>query len=116
MLLKILEPHNTLIHKVTLKNYRCFGERQTATLAPLTLLVGENNAGKSSFMAMIRVLLKLAGGRTSNFQKEPFDLGTISNMSMMVRKHLRLDSVHEFLSLQVNRVLKCLKLLIANIV
>ena len=79
-MLKIFEPHNTLIHKVTLRNYRCFGERQTATLAPLTLLVGENNAGKSSFMAMIRVLLKIAGGRASNFQEEPFDLGTFSNI------------------------------------
>ncbi len=79
-MLKILEPNNTLIHKVTLKNYRCFSERQIAKLAPLTLLVGENNAGKSSFMAMIRVLLKIAGGKTSNFKEEPFDLGTFSNI------------------------------------
>ena len=42
--------------KITLKNYRCFREKQTIRLAPLTLLVGENSTGKTSFMAMIRAL------------------------------------------------------------
>ena len=42
--------------KITLKNYRCFREEQTARLAPLTLLVGENSTGKTSFLAMIRAL------------------------------------------------------------
>ena len=41
---------------VTLKNFRCFRKEQTARLAPLTLLVGENSTGKTSFMAMIRAL------------------------------------------------------------
>ena len=42
--------------KITLKNYRCFHGKQTARLAPLTLLVGENSTGKTSLMAMIRAL------------------------------------------------------------
>ena len=42
--------------EITLKNFRCFREEQTARLAPLTLLVGENSTGKTSFMAMIRAL------------------------------------------------------------
>ena len=33
--------------KITLKNYRCFREEQTARLASLTLLVGENSTGWS---------------------------------------------------------------------
>ena len=42
---------------ITLENFRCFRERQTAArLAPLTLLVGENSTGKTSFMALIRAL------------------------------------------------------------
>ena len=45
---------------ITLKDYRCFHEQQTARLAPLTLLVGENSTGKTSFMAMMRVLWDLA--------------------------------------------------------
>ena len=42
--------------QITLKDYRCFHEEQTARLAPLTLLVGENSTGKTSFLAMIRAL------------------------------------------------------------
>ena len=38
--------------QVWLKNFRCFREEQTARLAPLTLLVGENSTGKTSFMAL----------------------------------------------------------------
>ena len=45
---------------LTLKDFRCFHEEQTARLAPLTLLVGENSTGKTSFMAMIRALLEYA--------------------------------------------------------
>ena len=32
--------------KIRLKNYRCFRDEQTARLAPLTMLVGENSTGK----------------------------------------------------------------------
>ena len=49
-----------MIDKIMLKNFRCFREAQTARLAPLTLLVGENSTGKTSFMAMIRALWDLA--------------------------------------------------------
>ena len=35
-----------ILESVILKNYRCFHEEQTARLAPLTLLVGENSTGK----------------------------------------------------------------------
>ena len=46
--------------QITLKNFRCFREEQTARLAPLTLLVGENSTGKTSVMAMIRALWDVA--------------------------------------------------------
>ncbi len=42
--------------QITIKNFRCFRDKQTARLAPLTLLVGENSTGKTSFMALIRAL------------------------------------------------------------
>ena len=35
--------------EIRLRDYRCFREEQTARLAPLTLLVGENSTGKTSF-------------------------------------------------------------------
>lgn len=37
------------IDRITLKNFRCFRGEQTARLAPLTLLVGENSIGRTSF-------------------------------------------------------------------
>ena len=63
--------------RITLKNFRCFRDEQTARLAPLTLLVGENSTGKTSFMAMIRALWDIAYGlRIPDFKEEPYDLGS----------------------------------------
>lgn len=44
------------MNRITLENYRCFREEQNVVLAPLTLLVGDNSTGKTSFLAMIRAL------------------------------------------------------------
>ena len=61
---------------VTVKNYRCFGEEQSARLAPLTLLVGENSTGKTSFLAMVRALWQVSyESLVPDFQQPPYDLG-----------------------------------------
>ena len=68
--------------EITLKNFRCFREEQTARLAPLTLLVGENSTGKTSFMAMIRALWDAAYRRTDpDFKEEPYDLGSFDEIA-----------------------------------
>ena len=62
---------------ITLENYRCFGEKQTARLAPPTLLVGENSTGKTSFLALIRALWDVVvAERVPNFREPPYDLGS----------------------------------------
>ena len=67
--------------KITLKNFRCFRGEQTVRLAPLTLLVGENSTGKTSFMAMIRALWDIAyQQRTPDFKEEPYDLGSFDEI------------------------------------
>ncbi len=67
---------------LTLKDFRCFHEEQTARLAPLTLLVGENSTGKTSFMAMIRALVDYAvKGVVPDFKKEPYDLGSFDEIA-----------------------------------
>ena len=48
------------MESVTVKNFRCFREEQTARLAPLTFLVGENSTGKTSFLALLRALWDVA--------------------------------------------------------
>ena len=68
--------------QVTLKNFRCFREEQTARLAPLTLLVGENSTGKTSFMAMIRALWDVCYRfRVPDFKEEPYDLGSFDEIA-----------------------------------
>ena len=64
--------------RITLKNYRCFGsEEQSARLAPLTLLVGPNSTGKTSFLALIRALWDVAfRDAVPNFREAPYDLGS----------------------------------------
>lgn len=66
---------------VTLKNYRCFRDEQTARLAPLTLLVGENSTGKTSFLAILRALWDVAfADRVPDFREEPYDLGSFEDI------------------------------------
>ena len=67
--------------KIRLQNYRCFGAEQTARLAPLTLLVGPNNTGKTSFLALIRALWDVAFREVvPNFREEPYDLGSFEDI------------------------------------
>ena len=70
------------MNEIRLKNFRCFRNEQTARLAPLTLLVGENSTGKTSFMAMIRILSDMAYRSMSpNFKEEPYDLGSFDEIA-----------------------------------
>ena len=68
--------------RIWLKNYRCFREKQEARLAPLTLLVGDNSTGKTSFLAMVRALWDFAYGRqTPDFKEEPYELGSFEDIA-----------------------------------
>lgn len=70
------------MYEVTLENFRCFRERQTARLAPVTLLVGENSTGKTSFLALIRALQDVAYGlQAPDFKEEPYDLGSFDEIA-----------------------------------
>ena len=67
--------------RIFLENYRCFREPQSAQLAPLTLLVGENSTGKTSFLALIRALWDVAfHNEVPDFREEPYDLGTFADV------------------------------------
>ena len=67
---------------ITLEKYRCFHDKQTARLAPLTLLVGENSTGKTSFLALIRALWDIEfEGIVPNFKKPPYDLGSFDEIA-----------------------------------
>lgn len=66
---------------LTARDFRCF-HRVEARLAPLTLLVGENGAGKTSFLALARALLDSGYGfRIPDFREPPYDLGTFRDIA-----------------------------------
>ena len=68
--------------RLTLKNYRCFRDEQSVRLAPLTLLVGENSTGKTSFLALIKALCEVAyRNQIPNFKEEPYDLGSFDEIA-----------------------------------
>jgi len=70
------------MNKITLENFRCFRGKQEARLAPLTLLVGENSTGKTSFLALVRALWDAAyGNAVPDFKKSPYDLGTFDEIA-----------------------------------
>ena len=67
--------------RVTLQNYRCFRDKQSARLAPLTFLVGENSTGKTSFLALLRALWQVAfQDRIPDFRQPPYDLGSFEDV------------------------------------
>ena len=69
------------MESVTVKNFRCFREEQTARLAPLTFLVGENSTGKTSFLALLRALWDVAFREVApDFREPPYDLGSFGDI------------------------------------
>ena len=44
------------ITQFTMEEVRCFSERQTLEIRPLTFLVGENSTGKTTALACFHVL------------------------------------------------------------
>ena len=74
--------------QVTLDNYRYFQERQIAPLAPLTLLVGDNSTGNTSFLVMILALrrhektIHQSTCRIQKFAPTPTNFGTLPLINM----------------------------------
>ncbi len=67
--------------EVLVRDFRCFRDEQTAVLAPLTLVVGTNSTGKTSFLALLRAMLDAVyGHRSPDFKEEPYDLGSFDEI------------------------------------
>ena len=81
--------------EIRLRDFRCFHERQTARLAPLTLLVGENSTGKTSFLAAVQAVWDAAyGSGAPDFRRAPFDLGAFPEI--VHRRGGRANSANSF--------------------
>ena len=81
--------------EIRLRDFRCFHERHTARLAPLTLLVGENSTGKTSFLAAVQAIWDAAhGSGAPDFRRTPFDLGAFPEI--VHRRGGRANSANSF--------------------
>lgn len=70
------------VSEVRLRNFRCFRDIQTARLCPLTLLVGDNSTGKTSFLAAVRAIWDAVHQQTEpDFRAPPYDLGAFREIA-----------------------------------
>jgi AAA ATPase domain len=68
--------------KVGFKDFRCFHNPPLVDIRPITLLVGENSAGKTSFLAGTRFVFELFSRKQlPSFNKEPFQLGSFDQIA-----------------------------------
>lgn len=68
--------------ELIVENIRCFAERQTIPVKPLTLLVGENSAGKSTFLAALSAVSERFGfPLRPQFNTAPYNLGNFDTIA-----------------------------------
>src|SRR3954452_8465099 len=63
-------------------DFRAFHETIPVRVAPLTIMVGENSAGKTSFLAALRYVYDIVTSpETASFNKPPFFLGAYDQVA-----------------------------------
>lgn len=74
--------------RLIVENVRCFAGRHELEIRPLTILVGENSSGKSSFLAALAAIAHPTKfPETPGFNDPPFDLGSYETIATV--KHGR---------------------------
>lgn len=69
--------------RVVFEGVRCFYHQHQCSIKPITLLVGENSSGKTTFLALTRLAWDVAMGNLSDdiFNEEPFLLGAYEQIA-----------------------------------
>lgn len=70
----------------TMEEVRCFRERQTLEIRPLTFLVGENSTGKTTALACFHVLANYLRHEEVDFNPHPYSMGTFKDIVRNSRK------------------------------
>ena len=86
----------TDLHEFIIKDVRCFHGEQRANIRPITLLIGENSTGKTSFLGSYRVLhqamsidRRFRGSEMMenlDFNSEPFQMGAFRDIARSGRR------------------------------
>ena len=72
--------------ELILNDVRCFAGEQRGRLRPVTLLVGENSTGKSTFLGCFSVIYRMLStfedgfGDSPDFNREPFMMGSFRDI------------------------------------
>ncbi len=74
------------ITQFTMEEVRCFGERQTLEIRPLTFLVGENSTGKTTALGCFHVLADYLQGESVDFNADPYSMGIFKDIVRNSRK------------------------------
>lgn len=72
-----------MIVRLQFEGIRCFSEAQDVVVRPLTLLVGENSSGKSTFLALCQIASSITHGFAQDlpFNEPPFLLGAYDQIA-----------------------------------
>ena len=68
------------ITQFTMEEVRCFRDRQTLEIRPLTFLVGENSTGKTTALACFHVLASYLRGEGIDFNADPYSMGVFKDI------------------------------------
>ena len=68
------------ITQFTMEEVRCFAERQTLEIRPLTFLVGENSTGKTTALACFHVLANFLRSDGVDFNADPYSMGIFKDI------------------------------------
>lgn len=74
------------ITQFTMEEVRCFSERQTLEIRPLTFLVGENSTGKTTALACFHVSADYLRRGGVDFNSHPYSMGTFKDIVRNSRK------------------------------
>ena len=74
------------ITQFTMEEVRCFSERQTLEIRPLTFLVGENSTGKTTALAGFHVLANYLRRSEVDFNHPPYAMGIFKDIVRNSRK------------------------------
>ncbi len=69
------------MRSIVINNVRSFVGRHTIPLAPLTILVGENSSGKSSFLATLNAISQPGFPFAPAFNRAPYQLGNFDTIA-----------------------------------
>jgi predicted ATP-dependent endonuclease of OLD family len=68
--------------RLEIEGIRCFATKQSGILRPLTLLIGENSSGKTTFLAVRQIAASIANIKLElSFNDPPFRLGAYEQIA-----------------------------------